>query len=452
MTIKTPHIKASKSSAINLPTLVSGTLVLLPAAFSFVLLYLLRLPFPYQDDFKALLAFAVQYSNASDVAAKVLKIAVINYGPYHLIFQHLVVATEVELTHYVNFSFLTMLGDLFLVGIAIFLWLSFGREPLRTKLLYFSPVSLLFFGLTYWETLNWAMAALQNLPVIFFALVALYFLVPRNTPAPVNYRFSIACSAACLSCCSSANGFLLAPVGAIMLVSRRWYTHASFWLLSFVLPFWAYGYKTTESPMHYSFHLKQILYFVAFFGGAFPERIVAFVLGASLLTTLVWVARSHLTRQSPVLFLLSVWIVLTGALVEAVRSSLASRYSIYSVLLLICCYRFLLNALDQKSLESTRLLGFEITRKHFLRFAIAFSLLFYLQADINAYHGLHERREMVVAGFKHYLLNPDMNSPQVNPGVDKLFPDETPFELYMLKQVAHEHLYTVPSEQQLQQY
>jgi len=144
--------------------------------------------------------------------------------------------------------------------------------------------------------------------------------------------------------------------------------------------------------------------------------------------------------------------VLTSALVESVRASLASRYSIYSVLLLICCYRFFLEAFDQNPHVSTRLLGIKITRKHFLQLVIALSVLFYLQADIRAYRHLNARREMVVTGLKYYRLNPYVNSPQVNPAVDKLVPDETPFELNMLNQVTREHLYTVPSEQELENF
>jgi hypothetical protein len=450
MTGKALLAKVSKDSGLDLTTLVLGALLLLPPAISFIVLYLSRLPFPYQDDFKGLLAFALQYDRAPRAAAKALSIAVIRHNEYRLIFQHLIVAAEVEITHRVNFIFLTTLGDMFLIGIAILLWCSFDRGPLKRKLLYFLPISLLFFGLSYWETLNWALASLQNLPVIFFAFMALYFLIPRDHQVQANYRFMISCIAACLSCCASANGFLLAPVGITILASRRCYKQFILWMLSFALPFCAYRYHALESPTHYSFHPTQIFYFIAFLGGVYPGRFIAFLIGAIILAILAWAAYSRLTQRSPVLFFLAVWIVLTSAIVEAFRVSISSRYSIYSVLLLICCYDFALNTFDENRLVSRRLLGLDITRKHFLQLVTALALLFYLQADIHAYLHLNARREMVVAGFKYYRLDPYVNSPQANPEVDRLFPDEKPFELDMLDQVARAHLYVVPSEQELQ--
>lgn len=454
MTVQPTPTAASRDARVELSTSIARALVFLPAALSCLLLYLLRLPFPYQDDFKALLAFAVRYDQAQGFAAKGMNIAATSYNHYHLIFQHLVVAAEVELTHGVNFGFLTGLGNLFLVGIALLLWFSFERElfegePQRDKLIAFLPVSLLFFGLSYWETLNWAMAELQNLSVIFFALAALYLLVPRKTAEPGHGRVVLACVAACLSCCSSANGFLLAPVGVALLVSRRWYGRAGLWLLSFVLPLYAYQYHGAEAAVQYGFHARQIFYFVAFFGGALPSHLVAFVLGAVLLAVLVWAGRSGLSRLSPALFYLAMWIVLTGALVESVRGSLASRYSIYSVLLLICCYTFVLQVFKQRAPAPIRLSGVAVSRRGFATGALVFALLFYVQADLRAFTQLRARRSMVVRGFRYYRLDPSTNSPQANPEVDLLFPDETPFELNMLKELAKDHLYTAPTEEEL---
>lgn len=270
---------ASRDLLDKLPTFVAVALVLLPPALSYLLLYLLRLPFPYQDDFTAVLAFAVRDDQAHGLAAKVMNIVATSYNNYHLIFQHLIVASEVELTHRVNFGFLTGLGNLFLMGIALLLWFLFEREvfegePRRNKVIAFLPVSLLFFGLSYWETLNWAMAELQNLPVIFFALAALYLLVPHRTAKTGYGWFVLACVAACLSCCSSANGFLLAPVGVALLVSCRRYGRAGLWLLSFIAPLYAYQYHGPEPAVRYGFHAKQILQFVAFFGGALPSHLL----------------------------------------------------------------------------------------------------------------------------------------------------------------------------------
>jgi hypothetical protein len=451
MTIKSFTGKSSNAADQNFVSLVLGALVLLPGIIAGLILYTQRLPFPLEDDYKALLAFAYQYEHASGPTAKALQIAVSQYNSYRLIFMHGVVAAELGLTHHLSFGFLTAFGDLFLLGIFGLLWYSFERTPSRSKLLYFLPVSLIFFSMSYWETLNWAMTSLQQIPVIFFAFLALYLLSPRKTADLQKDRFFFSCIAALLSCCSSPNGFLLAPIGVLMLASRHRYKLTILWLCSFILPFCAYLYYPVFEPAQHRSHLKQLFYFVAFFGGAFRWRPLAFLVGIALLSILLWAARARFTRQNTVFFPFALWIVLTGALVEAIRTSVTSRYSIYSVMMLVCCYSFVLHELDQELLSRKRGLLVHINRRRFLEIAIASSFCFYVATAIWASHHLHHRREMVLKGLTFYRSNPLTNSPQMNPAVDLLFPDEKPFELFMLKRAAKEGFYTVPSIQDLRQ-
>lgn len=146
------------------------------------------------------------------------------------------------------------------------------------------------------------------------------------------------------------------------------------------------------------------------------------------------------------------WIVLTGALVESVRGSLASRYSIYSVLLLICCYGFVLQVFKQRASAPIRLPGALMSQRGFAAGALAFALLFYVQANLTAYTQLRARQAMVVRGFRYYRLDPSAHSPQANPKVDLLFPAETPFELNMMKELAQDRLYAAPSEEDLRRF
>lgn len=205
-------------------------LVLLPALPAIFILYIQRLPFPYQDDFKAILAFAVPYLQAHGPAAKAFLIATFQYGDYKLIFDNVAVAASLEATHHVSFAFLTALGDFFVFGVFGLLWYAFRQQFGRaTSLLYFLPVSLVWFALTYWETLNWAEASLQNLPVVFFALAAMLLIAPTRVSGAQDLvevskvRFLAGCVAALLGGCCSPNAFLLAPVGLLLLLSRRAY-------------------------------------------------------------------------------------------------------------------------------------------------------------------------------------------------------------------------------------
>jgi hypothetical protein len=412
-----------------------------------LILYAQRLPYPYQDDFNAILAFALEYDHAAGFLAKALVIERVQHNSYRLIFEHLVIAFELGLTHHLNFAFLTAFGDLFLLGILVLLWFSFEEKPRSTKLLYFLPVSLTFLSLSYWENLNWAMTGLQNTPVVFFALLALLLLGPLGPPNTArlhNGKFFFSCVGALLCCCCSPNGFLLAPVGMLVLLSRRSYKRTILWLFSFILPFAAYLDHPVMQPGQHRPLLTKLFYFIAFLGGAFGFRPVAFLAGAVLLAVFLWAARTHVARERQVLFPFAIWIVLTSALVEAIRAAITSRYSIYSVLLLVCCYSFLLRKFDQEPL--TRTLGglVNLTRTRFLTLAIASSLCIYVPTAVWAYRHLHKRREMVLSGYRYYRANPLTNSPQANPAIDVLYPTEKPFELLMLHQAQRDGLYTVP--------
>jgi hypothetical protein len=188
-------------------TFLSLLAALLPALVAYGILYRQALPLPYQDDYAVILAFATDYDQLPTFKAKVFDIATEQTNEYKLGFTHFIVASELELTHHVNFAFLTGLGNLFLLPIGYLLWLTYQEDEkdLGRRLLAFLPISLLFFSLTYWENLNWATTDLQNIPVVFFSLLAIYLLFPGRSFAPTRARLLLACLAAALAACTSAN-------------------------------------------------------------------------------------------------------------------------------------------------------------------------------------------------------------------------------------------------------
>src|ERR1700721_217584 len=225
--------------------------VLLPALAGYAILYRQALPVPYQDDYAVILSFATGYDQLPSWKAKVFEIATAQTNEYKLSFTHFIVASDLELTHHLDFGFLTGLGNLFLLPIGYLLWLTYQEDEkgLGQRLLAFLPISLLFFSLTYWENLNWATTDLQNVPVVFFSLLAIFFLFPGRSFAPTRARLLLACLAAALAACTSANGFLLGPVGLLILLPRRAYGAAVAWCASFAAPLAAYLYHY-RIPVH----------------------------------------------------------------------------------------------------------------------------------------------------------------------------------------------------------
>jgi hypothetical protein len=451
MPIRSPDVcsKAVRSTAnVGIAELGLAAAALLPGIFVGIILYLQRLPYPYLDDYNAVLNFSCLFKNAHGFTAKAMQVAVFQHNSYRLILEHGFICADIALAHHLNFGFLTAVGDLFLFGIFALLWRSFEEMPFKKKLLFFLPVSFTFFSLCYWETLNWVEASLQNVPSPFFALASLYLLDKTKNSYRPKGRFLLACVAALLGCCSSVNGFLLAPVGALMLASQRRSRHAFFWLLSFILPLMAYMDHPILQPVQHGFFLTKLYYFVAFFGSALLWSTPAFLAGLALLGLLIWAARSHFAHKNPVLFFFALWIVLTGALVESVRMSIASRYSIYSILLVVSCYTFVLRALNAEDLQPSvhrPWLLVPLQRRRFLQVALALSICFYLINAAWAYRRLAVRRQTVSRGLRFYNANPITNSPQANPVIDSLYPDERRLELGFLNEAVHEGLYIAPS-------
>jgi hypothetical protein len=355
---------------------------------------------------------------------------------YKIIFEHFIVASEMELTHHINFALLTGLGDLFLLPIGYLLWRTYRDQDadLNQRLLAFLPISLLFFSLTYWETLNWSTADLQNVPVIFFSLLAIYLLFPMS-----NARFVLACMVAAVAACTSPNGFLLGPVGLLILLPRRAYAKSLLWCASFVGPLAAYLYHYTPlvRASHKTLYITRPIFFLSFFGaGAVPYRWPAALLGVAALAIFGLAVRSRFDRTNPVGFFFTVWVLATGLMVSSVRGAtgvwVVSRYSVYSLLLLIFCYSFLAQYLPARR-------GFYVT-------ATIFSLGICLLAQIHAYTKLGARRRMVLTGIALYRADPQANSPMIDPNLLQGFPEEKAYEQTALTNAIQKHVYSLPAQ------
>ena len=423
--------------------------VLMPAISAFAILHRQALLVPYEDDYAQILEFASNYDQSPTWKTKLLHVATDQANEYKLGFEHFIAASDLELTHHLSFAFLTGLGNSFLLAIAYLLWLTYREEEkdFDRRLLAFLPISLIFFSLTYWEDLNWATTDLQNIPVIFFSLLAIYALFPGRGFGPTHMQMLLACLAAALAAFSSANGFLLGPVGLLIFLPRRAYARSLLWCASFAPPFAAYLYhfSVPPHPVHWAVYLTRPLFFLAFLGCAVPFRWPAALLGIGILAILWFAVRTRFDGANPVAFYFAVWIIATATLVAWVRGALGfgltSRYSIYSILLLIFCYAFLQHYLSTRwSLRS---------RKRFYVTSLVAAVSLCFLADVIAYVNLGQRRRMVLTGIEMYRANPDVNSPMIDPRILKAYPGEDLFEQRTLTGAIQKHLYTLPPKQEI---
>jgi hypothetical protein len=429
------HNPGQHGESRNRPIVLLGMiLIVVPVIAFYTILFRNALDVPFLDDYGAVLEFANHTANL-DPWNKFCYLLTSQHNEYKLIFEHGVLWIELFFFKHIDFRVLCMIGDSFVILIGIMLWKMFlPSKDLASRLMLFVPAAWLLFQLQYIETLNWAMASLQNLPIIAFSLVAIYFLQLRSAKALTASIFALAAAVA-----SSGNGLLVIPIGVLMLTLNRRFIHLAFWLSASIVCIGTYSYHynaaSSQSPFHKSILSTAIhinpLYIFSFMGNAaaFPMYgkdlglaiLLCPLIGLALSVFFVFAAQAGLFRKNPTIYFCILFVLLTAIGVGCLRSelgfrqSLASRYGIYSALLLICAW-FLI-AERRYHLAEPRL----ILRSRIWQGVVVSSMAFSVLMDVGGDHYLANRNEELVRGITSYRdsgskVGPILPSPTQPPG------------------------------------
>ncbi len=318
-----------------------------PVLAFYAVLFRWRSSIPVADDYTALLGFGLRWQGLHSAGGRALLLLRVQDGDYKLWLDHLCVMADLLVSGRVHIGLWVWAGNLLLLVIAWLLW----RHTLRServlwrRVLGFAPVTLLLFQLNFAETVDWAMAGLQNLGVIACALLAIHLWLGQSRAAA-----ACGCAVACVAVAASANGFLLLPIGAWLLWRRRAFALLASWCVLFAGMAAGYHDGLHLAPKH-AVSAGQFLQFVLAFAGGGIENMhhlplagASLVLGSFLLLLLVILLRRSAMRASPFAFWGCVWVLLTAVLVAAGRAgfgpeiALAGRYKIYCDLLLVFAY------------------------------------------------------------------------------------------------------------------
>jgi hypothetical protein len=425
-----------------LKALIPAFFVALPAILFYAILFREVINAPYLDDYEALLDFLNQMTELKSVSARSSYFLASQFNEYKLFFGHGTAWVALAIYRPIDIRLLCAIGNGFILLLAVLLWKMFlpDHKNLTYRMALFIPVSWLLFQLQYAETLNWAMPSLQNLPILFFSLGAIYFLL-----RPGRGRFLGALVCFVLAIASSGNGFLLIPIGVLILVPARRYLRLVCWLAisAGCIAAYAYHYNvmSSQSRLNHSVLSTVIrprpLYVIGFIGNAaaFPtggkypllDILLSLFLGLLLCTFFVVMAWRGYVRRNPLVSYCILFLLLTAIGVAGLRSdlgvsqSLGSRYGIYSALFLIFAWFVVVE-------EFLRHENGPLHRNHILLVAIAGAVLFSLSMDGVGWRTLEGRNRMIIVGMASYehpvspgsSIGPVLRFPNQGPRMDEL--------------------------------
>ena len=344
-----PAIAQLRLRRVRSPVLVTAALlVILPVIVFYSILSRHLVNVPIADDYYALFDFLNRLWQAPTLSAKAYYFLVSQHSEYKLFFEHAVFWAEVECLGRINLTVLCILGDTFAIWLAIVLWKMFLPRcaDMAIRLALFAPIAWLIFQLQYAQTLNFAMGALQNLPVLVFSLSTIHLLL-RMT----RRSFYAAVATLILAISSSGNGLFMIPIGGAILLFRRKYGSLSVWLaissICIAAYFYRYDPKLWLTPFHSAIPpLSQFWrpwYLICFLGSAaaYPIKAASAIFGISICAFFVYMAWQGYFRRRPEIGYSLCFILATAVAVAGFRSNLgliystSSRYTIYSILLLI---------------------------------------------------------------------------------------------------------------------
>jgi hypothetical protein len=211
-----------------------------------------------------------------------------------------------------------------------------------------------------------------------------------------------------------------------------------------VIPLAAYLYHYVKVPRQVTglYYVARPLEVFAFLGMAAGSFWGALVAGFAI-AAVVWLAlKGRYVRENPVGVYWTVWVLLSALPVAWVRGStgvvIASRYSIYSCLMLVFCYGFLADRAATKRASARRVPAWA---RVFYPAALVVTIAFCLWKDTQAYDKLGKRADMIRTGIAHYRQNPAVNSPLIDAFVIKDVPGEEQYERQELSREIESGIY-----------
>jgi len=400
-------------------TLLVTLIILIPIGIYFGVWDYYAINIPKWDD-HALKAFIVEYAQAGTWQEK-LKAVFKQHNEHRIALDRVFTWLDFSLFGKLNYRHLMMIGNLLLLGV-IPLWyvlLKNNKKPLFALV----PIPFIWLTLAFWENMYWGMAAVQNFGVITLALWTIYLAV---NPKPVYFALAILMGALTIS--TSAIGILILPICTVLLFlsgdRKRSVILGIVSIIGVFAYFWTYKQPGTNPESKASlFQLaKGYMAFLGSFAESIPVKdhfgacvvmgIVLFLVAVSIASTILFriSTKKYSVKFERItdLFCLGalMFILATGLIVVYGRAGfgleglITSRFKIYSVLLLMVAYLYVVIPIRGSFLSPY------ITAIVFL--AVTFNVFSYHYHLVDAYN---LRKIMTTSQFNWTYTDKDLKAP-----------------------------------------
>lgn len=253
----------------NIPRYSSYALIGLPIIFFFYIIFSYTDNVPFKDDYSLLESiYNMEYSTSFSEWNKAFFKQV---NQHRFGFERSIMWLIYKLLGNENIKAQIIIGNSFLLGILYLLLKIF--KNFKLSIIYFTPIPLLIFNLTYFENATWGIAAIQNTPIIFFAFLTVHFLSLSR-----KNSFYLAILFATITLFTSGNGLAIWVVGILLLgIQNRW-KKMGLWIFVMICLYTFYFlYDYSIIPSDKANLLKHpylnIQYILAFWGNVFYQNI-----------------------------------------------------------------------------------------------------------------------------------------------------------------------------------
>ena len=322
----------------------------LPFASYWIHLFCYAANAPFIDDYDVILGSTNHFITTAGLLGKVGALWA-QHNEHRLIIPRIIALLQYYILGHINFRHLTLIGNLFW-STSLILIIREHRKRAQLPLLFYVPLSFLWFSLVHHENTFWAMAGLQNYGAIFFSVVALRCLLSGKALSAC-----LACAAGVLTSLMCWPLFVLCI--ALALVRRTWRQAAALAGTALFLAI-LYFHRYTPTSGHPLVSVAvldlevTLAYGLAVMGSVVRHAGYSITLGLFSVAAILYLV--FLRKTSPWSIALALLALLQAATIAIGRSGyggaryegavIASRFTSTSILAAIALYLLVLDSMQ----------------------------------------------------------------------------------------------------------